>query len=347
MEGISEHPKQTDRELFHEYWDRFKRLIASCPHHGLADANLVQYFYEGLTHIDRLMVDTSSGGALMNKTAAEAKTMLEGMATNSQQFGTRREAPTASVNEVGHSSHLEQQIAALTSLVQQALVPLSMVCVVCSMVGHASETCPSVLEQANAMGGYQRPQYGNQPVRQWGAYANPQVGQSYYTQPPMIQGQRETGVDPIPQLEANLTSYIKLNDKRMDAIQQQMEHMIQLLSQREPSRLPSQTEVNHKATHHEQVNAVSLRNGRPLEEVPKGPKKSKEAVVDGENSWNASGNEEGKRPKTKRTQNVVRPINQLSTTGRLETVRQIHPDGLMESGRLGAFPKIQHQSLWV
>ena len=37
--------QQTDRELFHENWDRFKRLIASCPHHGLADANLVQYFY--------------------------------------------------------------------------------------------------------------------------------------------------------------------------------------------------------------------------------------------------------------------------------------------------------------
>ncbi|KAK9942023.1 hypothetical protein M0R45_007713 [Rubus argutus] len=146
--------QQTDKELFHEYWDRFKRLIASCPHHGLADANLVQYFYEGLTHTDWLMVDALSGGALMNKTAAEANTMLEGMATNSQQFGSRRETPKASVNEVGHSSHLEQQITALTSLVQQALVPPSMVCVVYSMVGHASETCPSVFEQANAMGGY-------------------------------------------------------------------------------------------------------------------------------------------------------------------------------------------------
>ena len=107
------------------------------------------------------MVDASSGGALMNKRAVEAKTMLEGIATNSQQFGSRREAPKASVNEVGHSSHLEQQIAALTSLVQQALVPPSMVCAVCSMVGHTSETCPSVLEQANAIGGYQRPQYGS------------------------------------------------------------------------------------------------------------------------------------------------------------------------------------------
>ena len=128
-----------------------------------------------------------------------------------QQFGSRRGAPKSSVNEVGHFSHLKQQIAALTSLVQQILVPPSMVCAVCSMVGHAYETCPSVLEQANAMGGYQRPQYGTQPMRQWGANANPQGGQSYYTQPPMVQSQRETGVDPIPQLEDNLTSYIKLN----------------------------------------------------------------------------------------------------------------------------------------
>lgn len=93
----------------------------------------------------------------MNKTAAEVKTMLECMAINSQQFGIRREAPRASVNKVGHSSSLEQQIIALTNFVQHALVIPSTVCVVCSMVDHASETCPSLLEEANALEGYQRP----------------------------------------------------------------------------------------------------------------------------------------------------------------------------------------------
>ncbi|KAK9942024.1 hypothetical protein M0R45_007714 [Rubus argutus] len=74
-----------------------------------------------------------------------------------------------------------------------------------------------------------------------------------------------------------------------------MEQMMQLLSKREPGRLPSQTEVNPKRTHHEQVNAVTLRNGRQLVEVPKNPKKSEEAVVEGEITVNIYGNEEGKR----------------------------------------------------
>lgn len=51
----------------------------------------------------------------MNKTAAEANIMLESIATNSQQFGSRIDITSASVNEVGYSSHLEQQITALTN----------------------------------------------------------------------------------------------------------------------------------------------------------------------------------------------------------------------------------------
>jgi hypothetical protein len=48
-------------ESLHEYWERFKKLCASCPHHQISEQLLIQYFYEGLLPTDRSMIDATSG----------------------------------------------------------------------------------------------------------------------------------------------------------------------------------------------------------------------------------------------------------------------------------------------
>ncbi|RDX70902.1 hypothetical protein CR513_49806, partial [Mucuna pruriens] len=47
------------------------------------------YFYEGLSMMDRSMIDAASGGALMDKTPAAARHLISNMASNTQQFGIR------------------------------------------------------------------------------------------------------------------------------------------------------------------------------------------------------------------------------------------------------------------
>ena len=66
------------------------------------------------------------------------------------------------MNEAGAISKLEQQLANLTSLVQQmATVTMhqAKVCGVCSMVGHATDICLTLqgqnMEQVNSLGGFQ------------------------------------------------------------------------------------------------------------------------------------------------------------------------------------------------
>ncbi|XP_042466147.1 uncharacterized protein LOC122048678 [Zingiber officinale] len=81
--------QQTTGETLHEYWERFKRLCGSCPQHQISDQLLIQYFYEGLLLMDRSMIDAASGGALVNKTPNDARELIETMAANYQQFGTR------------------------------------------------------------------------------------------------------------------------------------------------------------------------------------------------------------------------------------------------------------------
>ena len=127
--------RQHNGESLHEYWERFKKLCASCPHHQISEQLLIQYFYKGLLPTDRSMFDATSGGDLVDKTPETVRNLILNMAANSQQFGTRLDPPSKHVNEVNISS-LEQQIASLTSLVCQMVGNMQMVktCGICSVV---------------------------------------------------------------------------------------------------------------------------------------------------------------------------------------------------------------------
>ncbi|XP_042387346.1 uncharacterized protein LOC121979387 [Zingiber officinale] len=81
--------QQCSGEPFQNYWDRFKSLVASCPQHQISDQLLIVYFYEGLCPMDKSMVDAASGETLVNKTSTQARELIEIMASNYQQYGTR------------------------------------------------------------------------------------------------------------------------------------------------------------------------------------------------------------------------------------------------------------------
>ncbi|MCI66834.1 hypothetical protein A2U01_0088092, partial [Trifolium medium] len=50
--------------------------------------------------MDRSILDAASGGALVDKTPAAAKSLIENMSLNSQQFTTRSNSVTKGVNEI-------------------------------------------------------------------------------------------------------------------------------------------------------------------------------------------------------------------------------------------------------
>ena len=83
-----------ERENLHEYWERFKKLCAFCPHHQINKHLLILYFYEGLSIIDRQMIDAASGGSLVDKTPTNARQLIGNMASNHQQFSTRSNSIT-------------------------------------------------------------------------------------------------------------------------------------------------------------------------------------------------------------------------------------------------------------
>ncbi|RDY07516.1 hypothetical protein CR513_08367, partial [Mucuna pruriens] len=179
--GIRQHTGET----LHEYWECFNKLCATCPHHQISEQLLIQYFYEGLSMMDRSMIDAASGGALMDKTPVAARHLISNMASNTQQFGIRGPNPSRPVNEIGAASNqrLENQLTELTSLVRQLAVSQhhpameTTVCGICTSVEHPTNLCPTLqetesvqAESVGAVGGfqyekqpYQTQQFDNQP----------------------------------------------------------------------------------------------------------------------------------------------------------------------------------------
>ncbi|KAM1321556.1 hypothetical protein ACFX2F_014617 [Malus domestica] len=125
--------QQSQGESFPTYYERFKTLVASCPQHQMKEGLLLQYFYEGLLPFERQMLDASTGGALVDKTPRDAKTLIANRALNAQQYegvGQRDTPRPQHVNE----------------FVEGPKMRGTTICGVCSIQGHQSDQCPQLIE---------------------------------------------------------------------------------------------------------------------------------------------------------------------------------------------------------
>lgn len=83
---------QISGESLHEYWERYKKLLASCPHHNISPTLIIQYFYEVLLPDQHNLINAAAGSSLTEKTLSQATSLIESMATNAQQFYTRHDS---------------------------------------------------------------------------------------------------------------------------------------------------------------------------------------------------------------------------------------------------------------
>ncbi|XP_062147736.1 uncharacterized protein LOC133856697 [Alnus glutinosa] len=257
--------RQQNGESLHEYWERFKKLCASCPHHQISEQLLIQYFYEGLLPIDRNMIDAASGGALVDKTPEAARNLIANMAANSQQFGTRLDLPSKPINEVSISS-LEQQIASLTSLVRQMAVgnmQTVKACGICSIVGHPTNMCPTLqeepIEQVNAAGGFP-----GQPQRKYDPYSST-YNPGWRDHPNLSYENSGMSLDDIVRsLATNTLQFQQETRASIQSLENQMGQMataINKLEAQSSGKLPSQTVLNPR----ENVSAIVLRSEQEKE----------------------------------------------------------------------------------
>ncbi|GJX19659.1 hypothetical protein Tco_0222336 [Tanacetum coccineum] len=83
MEEINNFQQEPDETLY-QAWERFKELLMKCPQHHLTEMQEVILFYNGLDVPTRHILD--SRGAVLTKTAADAKTTSDGLAAIQAQL---------------------------------------------------------------------------------------------------------------------------------------------------------------------------------------------------------------------------------------------------------------------
>ncbi|KAL0438824.1 UNVERIFIED_CONTAM: hypothetical protein Slati_2365400 [Sesamum latifolium] len=284
------------------YWDRFNELVKRCPHHQIPDHLLIQYFYEGLSGMDKKLIDTASGGALFNKTPIEARNLISIMASNMQQFGTRYNDPPKRSNEVSMAA-FDDRLNELTSLVKRIAVEKHHVkaCDICTSPEHATDMCPTLqeppTEHAEAIEGFSGQQRRYNPFSNtynpgWRDHPNLSYGaqnqnfQKSQNRPPMpppptntkqgtsLEDMMKALIINTQQIQQNTQQQIQQLQQNTQLFQQNVQTSIQQLESQmsqlasfigrleSQGKLPSQPIVNPK----QNASAIVLRSGKELQD---------------------------------------------------------------------------------
>ena len=76
--------EQLPNESLYEYFERFKKLVKSCPYHGYANHDLILYLHGGLREDDRRMINSACGGNIIKRTYEEAIDIFATLADDSR-----------------------------------------------------------------------------------------------------------------------------------------------------------------------------------------------------------------------------------------------------------------------
>ncbi|XP_059664027.1 uncharacterized protein LOC132309759 [Cornus florida] len=158
MRGSISNFRGKNEEQFHQIWERFHDLILKCPHHGFDKAQLVQFFYKGLSPINRTIIESMNQGKFKAQTPDQAYTFLEELAENAQNWNSNTDEfsrndqtnKTSSWYEIKPKNELKSVMHSLTEGVKNltkkfdtfALMSTNAQCNVCSSSSHPSEACP-------------------------------------------------------------------------------------------------------------------------------------------------------------------------------------------------------------
>ena len=83
--------RQKEGESLYEAWERYKQLIRKCPSDMLSEWSIIGIFYDGLSELSKMSLDSSAGGSLpLKKTPTEAQELIEMVANNQFMYTSER-----------------------------------------------------------------------------------------------------------------------------------------------------------------------------------------------------------------------------------------------------------------
>ncbi|XP_016167703.1 uncharacterized protein LOC107610132 [Arachis ipaensis] len=113
---------QGEMETLYEYWEWFRRLLDSCPHHMINTLVLISYICQGTKPQDKILLDASSNGSMTKyRIAEEAWQLITNLAESTRHARQRNHHPRA-INEVsttGETDALTKTLGEMTYILKQ------------------------------------------------------------------------------------------------------------------------------------------------------------------------------------------------------------------------------------
>ena len=83
--------RQKEGESLYEAWERYKQLTKKCPSDMLSEWTILDIFYDGLSELSKMSLDTSAGGSIhLKKMPAEAQELIDMVANNQFMYTSER-----------------------------------------------------------------------------------------------------------------------------------------------------------------------------------------------------------------------------------------------------------------
>ncbi|CAM9000397.1 unnamed protein product [Rhodiola kirilowii] len=177
--------RQEPNETMYDYLEKFNHLERSCCTLGLPEKLIIEYLINGLTELDKKLIDASAGGSMMNLSLSSIRDLITKVAENARfreettrqnEFFRTKNVSQAETSVNSMPEEMRQMKEMMMQLLQKQTVQVRP-CEFCGSTDHKTDACPTLIEvnpvEANVVGGYQ----GNNNK------AVPQPAQTLY-QPP-------------------------------------------------------------------------------------------------------------------------------------------------------------------
>ncbi|PIN05661.1 DNA-directed DNA polymerase [Handroanthus impetiginosus] len=285
--------RQGVSETVYEAWSRFRKMLRNCPNHDIPRHIQVHTFYHGLTDGGKDKLDHLNGDSFLSGTTAECHNLLNNLVANHYEKKSERATPpkAAGVIEVDQVTALNAKIDFLMqSMKNFGVNQVQHTPVTCDECGesHPSDQCPHSVESIQFVSNARKPQnnpYSNTYNPGWRQHPNFSWNnnQGQGSAPRFQQGGQQQVQQPIqekkPSLEETLIQFMASTAANFKTMETQIGQLANAINSRPQGSLPSNTEPNPRQDGKAQCQAVTLRNGRELQEVVKEPTKSKEKEV--------------------------------------------------------------------
>ncbi|CAM8947944.1 unnamed protein product [Rhodiola kirilowii] len=180
--------KQGPNETMYDYLEKFNHLERSCCTLGLPEKLVIEYLIDGLRPLDKMLLDASAGGSMMNLSLSGIRNLIANVAENARfreettrqdEFSRSKKVAQAETSVNSITEEMKQLKEMMIEIIRRQPVPVKP-CEFCGSTDHKTDACPTLIEEepaeVNIVGGYQGHNNNNDRAgqnRQYGQTSNP------------------------------------------------------------------------------------------------------------------------------------------------------------------------------